>query len=109
MVEMGVLAPWIFDAARRVGEALGATKVLVFGSYATGEATKRSDLDLLIISSTVEHVPPLERIERALHALGTLPVPPDVIVLTPDELDSRSHTPFVRRICSESKVAYESN
>lgn len=75
--------------AKRLKEQYGAKEVILFGSYARGEATKDSDIDLLIISESKERF--FERqatVRRLLRDLkkGT-PVSP--IILTPKEIAHR--------------------
>jgi predicted nucleotidyltransferase len=67
------------------GERLVSVKV--FGSYAAGEETADSDVDILIVlEATRDGV--IEEAARARAALE-LPVPVDVIVRTPGQLEER--------------------
>ena len=77
-----------------------AEKVILFGSYAKGNVTEDSDVDLLIVAPTkerfFERMASVRRIIRDLR--DGLPVSP--IVLTPRELETRTKLgdPFVREI-----------
>ena len=76
----------IADALRRLfGERLVSVKV--FGSYAGGEETPDSDVDILVV---LEAAPEgtVEAAARARAALE-LPVPVDVLVRTPRQLEER--------------------
>lgn len=41
--------PTLREIAKKVGEASGAKKVILFGSIARGDAKENSDLDLLLV------------------------------------------------------------
>ena len=67
--------------AERLGQAAGAEQVILFGSYARGDATEDSDVDLLIIADS-----PLPRFKRSrsLYALlRPYPFGLDLLVYTP--------------------------
>lgn len=95
---------WLAHAAQRLGQ-MGAERVFLFGSWARGTATRRSDVDLLVIWAT--DVAPLERIGRVLAALKDAPVPVEPLVYTPAEFAARSELPFLRRVLREARVLYE--
>ena len=62
-------------------------KVIAFGSYARGTARLGSDLDLLVVLPSVE-----DKRETAIamrRVLADLPVPHDVFVTTPEEIEER--------------------
>lgn len=77
-----------------------AERVILFGSYAKGDATEDSDVDLLVVAPTkerfFERMASVRRLIRDLR--DGLPVSP--IVLTPGELEKRRQAgdPFVREI-----------
>lgn len=75
--------------ARRLKEGYGAERVLLFGSAARGTDTIDSDIDLLVISRTIEkfhqRIASVLRLSRDLSR--GMPLAP--IVLTPDELEAR--------------------
>ena len=77
----------------------GATKVGIFGSYATGNATADSDIDLLVDFSEQKSLLTLVRIKRELsEALGI-----DVDLLT----ESAVSRHLIDRIKSEMKIVYQ--
>ena len=75
--------------AERIKREYGATRVILYGSYADGTATEDSDIDLLIIAETDEgffdRIASVKRLVRDLR--NGLVIAP--IVLTPGELESR--------------------
>ena len=95
---------WLELVRERLG-AMGVERIYLFGSYARGTATRRSDLDLLVLWPT--ELPPLERLGRVLWALRDLPLPVEAIVLTPQEFASRRELPFLRGVMKEARLIYE--
>ena len=72
--------------AARIGRLFHPEKVLLFGSYAYGQPTSDSDVDLLVIMKTKLH--PVEQavaIRRAVNA----PFSMDLMVRTPEQLEER--------------------
>jgi predicted nucleotidyltransferase len=95
-------------AVRRIAQELQPEKIILFGSYAYGQPTGDSDVDLLVVMDTKE----LSEVKRGVAVLRIL-VPRDfavdVLVKTPTELDAllaRKHF-FYREIVSMGKVLYE--
>jgi predicted nucleotidyltransferase len=81
-------------------------KVILFGSYCSGELSEWSDLDLVLIKETQATF--LDRTRQVLELLKPQ-VGVDVLVYTPDEFERLSTTrPFVRQeIVDKGKVIYE--
>ncbi len=80
----------LWAEARRAGDALrqqGASRVVVFGSLARGEAGRHSDLDLLVVWET--SLGRWERLDAAWKAIKPR-VAVDLLVVTPAELDGLS-------------------
>lgn len=87
--------------------ALGAIRVILFGSVARGDAGKRSDLDLIVV---LDNAPRrfLDRLALVDEALRDREVPLDVLVYTSEEFAELSHTrPFLRRALREGRVLLE--
>ena len=81
--------------------------VILFGSYATGEATEESDLDLLVIKDT--DLPKHRRLVGLGKKLAKVLVHPmDILVYTPQEIAERSDfdRDFVTRVIREGKAVY---
>ena len=85
---------------KKIKKGYHAEKVILFGSYAKGNATEDSDVDLLVVAPTkerfFERMASVRRLIRDLR--DGLPVSP--IVLTPGELEKRRQAgdPFVQEI-----------
>lgn len=82
----------ILDAAHRaVAAAASPLQVLVFGSYARGNANEGSDLDLLVIERDVpDKAAEYMRVHRAIGSIG---VGVDVLVFSQEEFERRSRVP----------------
>lgn len=79
----------ILDAARRLTRAARSpARVILFGSYARGEADARSDVDLLVVEDALEDK--AGEYIRLRDALGTLPTGVDLLLLSRAEYDRRS-------------------
>ena len=91
----------LYAIAERIKSAYHAERVILYGSYARGEATRDSDVDVLVIAPTQERF--LQRMATVRGAIRDLrkglPVSP--IVLTPAELQEREGDAFVRSILEE--------
>jgi predicted nucleotidyltransferase len=93
----------IRDIAERIKTAYGAERVILYGSYARGEATEDSDIDLLVVARTEEGF--LDRMAAVRAAIRDLrrgmPISP--IVVTPDELEdhNKKGRAFVQVILEE--------
>jgi uncharacterized protein len=74
-------APIIEEATRRLVEEFQPEQVWLFGSYAWGEPTADSDLDLLVIVPESDERP-LRRMQRAHRCLSRLGMSKDVLVST---------------------------
>lgn len=83
-------------------------QIILFGSFARGEAHRDSDIDLLIVKETNES--PLERRVhvRRLVFQPERRIPFSPLVLTPTELNQRltMGDPFYREIMQQGKVLY---
>ncbi len=78
--------PVIAEATRLLVAEFQPEQVWLFGSYAWGEPTEDSDLDLFVI---VPDSPgnSLSRAQQAHRALGALAMPKDIVVKTRSEVD----------------------
>ncbi len=61
-------------------------KIILFGSYARGDAGSESDLDLLVVEHEVRH--PYAEMARLRRSLSPLRIPVDVLVTDEDRLMS---------------------
>lgn len=98
------MSPQIEERIRKIGERIKkeyrAEMVILFGSYARGDATKDSDVDLFIIAPTKERFfQRMATVRRLIRDLRNgLPVAP--IVLTAKELEKRkaAEDPFIEEV-----------
>jgi predicted nucleotidyltransferase len=97
----------IAEKIRPVCEARGVEKAIVFGSFARGTQTKRSDIDLLIVVRT--HKRFLDRYDDFTEIMvAFFPREVEMLVYTPQELQRNKERPFVRQVLAEGKLVYVS-
>lgn len=86
----------------------GIEKAILFGSLARNDASRHSDIDLILIQHTKLRFP--DRYDGLLAAFSqTLPEwDVDLLIYTPAELDQISSRPFIQQALKEGKVLYES-
>lgn len=72
-------------------------EVWLFGSLARGDATARSDADLLFVVGA-DARRPVDRLPDVLDSLGRVGRPVDVLVLTAAEWAARAGSPFHREV-----------
>lgn len=93
---------------RPVFEKYGIRKAILFGSFATGRQSRRSDIDLILVQETV--APYFERFEGILsdlyRAIPSRPI--EVFIYTPKELEGIEHRRFIQTALREGRVIYES-
>ena len=71
----------------RIVQNFDPVQIILFGSHARGEAHQHSDIDLLVVFSKCA-----DKREAAIEirrALQDMPVPKDIIVSTPEELERK--------------------
>ena len=97
----------IREMVRRIVEAVDPDKVILFGSYARGEARPDSDVDLLIIAPSA--LPTYKRTPPLYEAIGVMGIPNDLIWSTPQEIDEwrNVRSNFLTTAVREGKVLYE--
>ncbi len=75
------LSPVLDDIVSRLAEGLGAERIYLFGSQASGQVEPGSDYDLLVVVPR-SRLPRHQREARSYDLLWGLTIPVDVIVLT---------------------------
>jgi predicted nucleotidyltransferase len=94
--DAGILA----QIADRLRERLHATRVIVYGSVARGEATIHSDIDLLVVAPSEDRT--FRRLVDARTAIHDLSfgIPISPLVLTQEELSAQQERgdAFIREI-----------
>lgn len=99
----------IAERVRPIAERYGISKVYLFGSYARGEATEESDVDLLVDAENV----------RGLFALGGVYTDLEEVLnkkidlVTFDQLKQNSHNPidsqFICEVETDKKEIYNAD
>ena len=79
----------IAEAVRILVDATNPIKVILFGSYARGDARNDSDLDLLVVER--ELVDKRAEMVRLRNLLRPLRIPVDIIVVSKDEFADWAH------------------
>ncbi|MBN1592314.1 MAG: nucleotidyltransferase domain-containing protein [Candidatus Coatesbacteria bacterium] len=100
----------ITGIVERLTAAYRPQKVILFGSYARGDARADSDIDIFIIKDTKERM-----IDRCIEVRRLLSDPDrliglEIMVFTPDEVSQRLEVgdQFVREVLQEGKILYAS-
>lgn len=94
-------------AVKRLVAELKPEKIILFGSYAYGNPTPDSDVDLLIIMNTREKY--IDRYVTVSNLLIPREFPVDIIVKTPKEIkqeEKKKSNFFLREILTKGKVLY---
>ena len=94
-------------AVQRIADNLRPEKVILFGSYAHGEPTPDSDVDLLVVMET--NAPATERYLAVSRLLTPRQFPVDILVRTPQEITHalKRGDFFIEEIVTQGKVLYE--
>lgn len=90
---------------REVVREIDPEEIILFGSFARGDFSEASDIDLVVIADWKEEF--LDRIERLLR-LNRFGLPIEPIGYTREEIEKmrRDGNRFVERILEEGKVIY---
>lgn len=99
----------IQQAAQLLGEAAKPAKVILFGSYARGDAQEDSDLDFLVIEQDLHDK--FHEMVRLRQVLRPLRVPVDVLVYSQAEIDQQQNTcpAAVYWALREGRVLYDAD
>jgi predicted nucleotidyltransferase len=83
-------------------------RIILFGSYAYGQPTRESDVDLLVIMQTT--LRPIEQAVAIRQAVDA-PFPMDLLVRTPEQIERRLSLGdyFFKEIVSRGRVLYEAD
>jgi predicted nucleotidyltransferase len=97
----------IAEMVRRVVLEFDPLKVILFGSHARGEAGRDSDVDLLVVLPEVANK--RDAAVRIRRALADSPLPKDIVVTTPEEIERRGDVigTVLRPALREGRVVYE--
>jgi predicted nucleotidyltransferase len=104
----------VHEAVRRWADAQGRRHpslcaVGYFGSYARGEPSRHSDVDLILVKQTKKRF--LDRYDGLLRDLcAALPgLAIDALIYTPEEFEDLRRKRFLARAIQEGKLIYESH
>jgi uncharacterized protein len=94
-------------AVKKLVRTLQPEKIILFGSYAYGQPTPDSDVDLLVIMETDKQGS--ERSWQVAQLLIPRPFPVDILVRTPQELKAglEKGDCFLQEIVTKGQVLYE--
>ena len=81
----------ILLAVERLVAAANPSKVILFGSYARGDATEDSDLDLMVIEREVSNK--FDEMVRLRNVMGDMDIGVDLLVYSDMEASRRSQVP----------------
>ena len=92
---------------RRIVTRIRPDKVIVFGSYAKGTPTSRSDLDIFVIKETA--LPMASRANDLQPLISNILIGVDVHVYTPEEVEEygKEAFSFVNSVLKSGKTVFE--
>ena len=92
----------------RIVQHFNPVQIILFGSYARGEAHSHSDVDLLVVFS--ECADKRKTAIEIRRVLRDMPVPKDIIVSTPEELERKRNWvgTVLRPAQQEGVILYDS-
>jgi predicted nucleotidyltransferase len=95
------------EMADRIIRNFHPVRIILFGSHARGNASKHSDVDILVVLQ--EAADKRKAAIQIRRAIADLPVSKDIIVTTPDEIARRGNLvgTVLRSALREGKVIYE--
>ncbi len=95
------------EITHRIVNAVTAEKIILFGSYAYGNPTRESDLDILVVMHT--NLPRYKRSIPIYRALAGLLIPKDIVVYTPAEIEEWEDVPqaFITTAIKKGRIIYE--
>jgi predicted nucleotidyltransferase len=99
--------PYLSEVVERIARQFEPLRIIIFGSWARGQARPDSDLDLLVVLPRVDNK--RQAAIRIGNALSDLPVSKDIVVTTPEEIAARGDVigQVLRPALREGKVVYE--
>jgi predicted nucleotidyltransferase len=97
----------ISEIVNKIASGYNPEKIILFGSYATGNPNEDSDLDLFVIKDT--DLPRPQRTVQVRKMIYGSMIPIDLIVYTPKEIDESKENrfSFVYEVLNTGKTLYE--
>jgi predicted nucleotidyltransferase len=98
----------IVSYAQQIAQHFHPEKIILFGSYAYGNPTEDSDVDLLVV---MPHEGPGSRKAIEIRLRIHTEFPMDLIVRTPENIHERIRMNdfFIQEIMEKGKILYEAN
>jgi predicted nucleotidyltransferase len=94
------------DLLTPIFKAKGVLKAVLFGSIARGQQSRKSDIDLRIVTNTgkrfFDRYDDFSEIYDLIGGKGL-----DLLIYTPEELQRISHRKFIQSLLEEGKTIYE--
>lgn len=96
----------IKEVINRIVKNVNPEKIILFGSYASGNPREDSDLDILIIKEM--RMPRYKRSREVKKHLRGMKIPIDVIVYTKKEIKKweNTETAFINQAIKQGKILY---
>ncbi len=84
-------------------------KIILFGSWARGDAEEQSDIDLLVISDREKRLPRYKRGLDVRLLLSQFQSPKDILFYTHEDVNRWRGVPqtFINTVLSEGRILYE--
>ncbi|HAM97083.1 MAG TPA: nucleotidyltransferase domain-containing protein [Marinilabiliales bacterium] len=97
----------ISEIVNKIALGYNPEKIILFGSYASGNPNEDSDLDLFVIKDT--DLPRPQRTVQVRKMIYGSMIPIDLIVYTPKEIDESKENKFgfVYEVLNTGKTLYE--
>ncbi len=103
---MGKYESKIPEIKEKIVREINPEKIILFGSYAWGNPTENSDVDLFVVQKSNESRRDRQvALRKKFFGSG---VPMDIIIYTPEELEKRLsiRDVFIRKIIRDGKLIY---
>ena len=106
-VQLSDLPENVQEVIQRIVEGYDPEKIIIFGSYARGDWTDDSDLDVLVVKETRER--PFERIGAVSGSCWPRKLSMDIVVKTPEEIENelQEQQLFTREIMREGVLVHD--
>lgn len=97
----------ILEIVKKIASGYNPEKIILFGSFADGKASGDSDIDIFVNKDS--ELPRPERAIQLRRMLFGSKVPMDLIVYTPNEVESEKDEKysFVYEVLNSGKTVYE--
>jgi len=97
----------ISEIVNKIAAGYNPDKIILFGSYASGNPDENSDLDLFVIKES--DLPRPQRTAQVRKMIYGSMVPIDLIVYTPKEIDESKDNRygFVYEVLNSGRILYE--